>query len=309
MYIVNTIAPVFLVIALGLVLRRAGFLSSELAAGISKVAYWVALPALLFGEVAKAFGTAAGLGNALVIVVAGVGGAMLAAYLAARAMRMTGGQTGAFVQAAFRGNLTYVGLAVIISAFPAGGHGSPQAAAVLVLAPIVPLHSVLAIIVLLAGQHTLSRAAVGKMAWQIVTNPLLLACVAAMLWAIGGVRMPTAIERTLSVIGQIALPAALLAIGAGLADIKLAGNVLPSVAASLIKVGLAPAIGYVAALALGAGPTETAVALIMLACPTATVSYILTEQLQGDTKIAAGAVVVSTVLSIISLSVVLAAVM
>jgi hypothetical protein len=48
------------------------------------------------------------------------------------------------------------------------------------------------------------------------------------------------------------------------------------------------------------------VALIMLACPTAVASYVLSEQLGGDSALSAGAVVVSTILSIASLAAVVA---
>jgi hypothetical protein len=293
------------VIALGWALRRWGFLSGEVVGGISKVAYWVALPALLFSGVADAFTSSSGLGSTFVIVLVGVTACLLAGYAAARAMRLTGRQTGALVHAAFRGNLGFIGLAVVFNAFPADGSPA-RTMAMLTLAPIVPLHNILAVVVLLAGRHKLGRAAVGNMLKQVAINPLLLSCVAGVLWSMLHVAMPSFVSGTLEIVGQIALPAALLAIGARLAEVRLAGNILPALVAAMLKTGFAPAVGYLVAVAIGAGPTETAVGLLLLACPTAIVSFILTDQLDGDTALASGAVVVSTFMSIASLSVVLA---
>ena len=54
MHVLDTLAPVFAVIALGAALRRTGFVSDELLRGLNRVVYWVALPALLFGKIATA---------------------------------------------------------------------------------------------------------------------------------------------------------------------------------------------------------------------------------------------------------------
>ena len=88
-----------------------------------------------------------------------------------------------------------------------------------------------------------------------------------------------------------------------LASAKIRGRVLYSTAAALIKTAVAPAVGYAAALGLGLGREQAAVAIILLATPTAVASYILTDQLDGDATLAAGAIVLSTFMSIVSLSV------
>jgi len=308
MHVVNTVAPVFLVIALGFALRRGGFLTAQFITGMTRLAYWVGLPALLFQKVAVAEQIEKGFGNSFVIVLAGIGGCIAVAYIAARLVRMPASQSGAFVQAAFRGNMTFMGLAIVLYAF-GGDQGHPaQTIAVLTLAPIVPVHNILAVTVLLAARHKLSWSAVGKIARQIATNPLLLACAAGMVWSLAGLELPAAADRALSIAGQFALPVALIAIGGTLAQAKLTGRIGRSALAAVIKVGVAPVVGCLAAMAIGAGPTETAVALILLACPTAVASYVLTDQLDGDAALASGAIVVSTILSIVSLSVVLAVV-
>ncbi|GAG25216.1 unnamed protein product, partial [marine sediment metagenome] len=219
-------------------------------------------------------------------------------------------RTGAFVQATFRGNLAYVGLAVIFFAFTSKGGSaaasSAQTAAILAFAPIVPIYNITAVVVLLAGREKVSLRTVLDMLFQIVTNPLLLACVAGAGFSLLGFKLPLAAAHTLQVVGQFALPVALLCIGGVLVSTNIKGRMIHSILAAIIKVGVGPAVGFLVGHLLGADPRETAIALILLACPTAVASYVLADQLGADGTLAAGAVVASTILSIISLSVVVA---
>jgi predicted permease len=47
MEVINTVLPVFLIIAVGGLLRRFGFFSADFAGGFARLVYYVALPALL----------------------------------------------------------------------------------------------------------------------------------------------------------------------------------------------------------------------------------------------------------------------
>jgi predicted permease len=46
-HVINSLAPVFLIIALGATLRRFGWMPPAMAQWASELTYWVALPALL----------------------------------------------------------------------------------------------------------------------------------------------------------------------------------------------------------------------------------------------------------------------
>ena len=90
MYVINTLAPVFLVIALGALLRRSGLLSADLVGGITRLAYWVGLPALLFYKIATAPQIDFAVGGAFVISLIGTLACRGASYALA-ALLGTGG--------------------------------------------------------------------------------------------------------------------------------------------------------------------------------------------------------------------------
>lgn len=307
MHIINTLAPVFLLIALGAVLRKARFISAELVTGLNRLVYWVGLPALLFYKIAMAdydFQTA---GKTFLVVFLGMFASIIAAYFIAYLLKVPAASVGTFVQGAYRGNLLYIGLPIIIYSFYGEQNAEQmQNTAAIVLGFIVPFYNILAVIVLLASQHKIDRHIFAKIFSSVLTNPFFIACVAGIIYSASGLKMPLAAARTIEAVGQMALPLALLAIGATLAYGQIGGRKNFAFAASIIKIALTPIIGLFFTFLFGLGSGETRIALIYLACPTAVLSFIMAENLGGDGKLAAAIVFISTILSVVSLAVVVA---
>lgn len=307
MHIINTLAPVFLLIALGAVLRKSRFISAELITGLNRLVYWVGLPCLLFYKIAIAdydFQTA---GKTFLVVFLGMFASIIAAYFIAYLLKVPATSVGTFVQGAYRGNLLYIGLPIIIYSFYGAQNAEQmQNTAAIVLGFIVPFYNILAVIVLLASQHKIDRHIFTKISRSVLTNPFFIACVAGIIYSASALKMPLAAARTIEAIGRMALPLALLAIGATLAQGRISGRKTFAFAASIIKIALTPIIGFSIALLIGLGSGETRIALIYLACPTAVLSFIMAENLGGDGKLAAAIVFISTILSVISLAVVVA---
>lgn len=303
MHVFNTLAPVFLLIALGAALRRWGRMPVPMAEWASELTYWVALPALLFHESARARIHFATHFDLFAVLLGGMALCTLTGYAAALVLGLRGGSTSALVQAAFRGNLAFIGIPVAVYSLSGAGEGA-TAMAVLIAAALIPFYNVLAVLVLLAGQHRFSGRAVGKVCLRVGTNPLILSCAAGLLLAGAGVALPLAASRTVQSLGQMALPLALLSIGGTLDPRRVQGVLGPVVTASLIKVALAPLAGYFLGRAAGLTGEEMRVALILLACPTAAASFVMADQMGGDTHLTAGAIVLSTLLSLASLMVV-----
>ncbi len=307
MHIINTLAPVFLVIALGAFLSWRKFFSPEFVKALTRLAYWVGLPCLLFSKIATAAYDLSIAGKTFLVVLAGMFGCMLVAYITSFFLRVPHNLAGVFTHGAYRGNLAFVGLPVIIYSFAnSGGFDAAkmETIAALVLGLIVPFYSIFGVIVLLGSQHKIDRHVPGKIARELITNPLIIACVLGMVYRMFFASLPTAIERTISTVGQMALPIALIGIGATLIQCKIVGQIRLAMAVAAIKLAAAPLIGYFAADLLGLRAGETRIALLFLATPTAIASYVLVDQLGCDSEFAAKIVVISSVFSMVSLAVV-----
>ncbi len=312
MYIANTLLPIFLIISLGLTLRKTGFVPDTMFKHSNRLVYWVALPCLLFIKTAQIAIQGGPVLRVVIVLIGGMFVCIVLGYIVSWILKVPGALLGTFIQGSFRGNLVYVGLPVIFfSTATQEGVVPPEieALAILSIAPMVIVYNIISILVLLQPQM---RGKTGKTGEQVrnlivslITNPLLIAVIIGIICNLSGLTLPLYLERFCSTVGQLALPLALLGVGASLRLQAFTNGLIYTVAASLIKVVAAPVTGFIICPFLGLTPVEMKIALLFLACPTAVVSFIMAEQLKGDGVLASGIILLSTLLSFLSFIIVL----
>jgi predicted permease len=306
MQILNILAPVFLLIAVGVVLQAGKYVSANFLKEANRLTYWLGLPALLFSQLAASFHDVGGARLMFTVVLLATVLVVLIGYGVAWLLRVPGPAVGTFVQGAFRGNLAFVGLPVIYS-FPdetlAWGV-SVRTAAVLTVAPMMVVYNTVGVVVLLLSQHKLGWPMVKPFAKQLLTTPPLLATVAGIIFALSGWTMPPAVDKTFTSLGEMALPLGLLGVGGSLVTVQLRGNWRLPLVAAILKTMAAPALGWIVGHRLGLGGVELKILMILLACPTAIVSYTMVVELKGDETLASGVIVFSVLTSILSLAVI-----
>lgn len=309
MQILNNLFPIFAVIGLGILLRTRSFLSDESTRVFNRFAYYFALPCLLLYKTSAA-ATPTGLANLFLATL------MLAAILTAfigwvisGALKVPARSRGAMIQASFRGNLAFVGLPLMIfmmEDLPIELRSQIEAAMLVAIVPVIIFYNAAAVATLAVYQdHPDAKFSWKRMAVDIVSNPLILACVGGALIQSSELALPVVIERACKIVGSAAFPLALLGIGSQLATIKVAHQWSLAFVSTAIKCILCPLIGWAIGLAVGLEGSELQLILMMCAVPTAVSSYVLTDQMKGDSDLAAGAVVVCTGFSLFSLSAVL----
>lgn len=306
--VLTTLAPVFLLIVVGAVLQRTRFLSPGFLKEANRLTYWVGLPALLFSQLATSFHDAEG--ASLVLSAMGIATLLLivAAYLAVWGLRVPGPVAGTLVQAAFRGNLAFVGLPIIYAMpdTPIAGGMSVRAAAVVVVGPMMVAYNFAGVVVLLLSQHRLGWAMVRPFLRQLAMTPPLIATVAGIIFAVAGWSLPLPLRTTLTALGEMALPLGLLGVGGALMTVDWGMVGKAAWAAALIKTVVSPMFGWVVGRALNLDPLALKMLMIFMATPTAVVSYAVALELKGDEKIASGAIVLSVFTSVVTLALVIA---
>lgn len=286
-------------------LTRTQFLSAQALHDANRLTYWVGLPCALFHRIATASPDVAAVGGLLLVGTAATFAAIAAAAVTARLLRLPAGSHGTFIQGVFRGNLAFIGLPVVLYAFQGTASAGAAGSALLAFGPMVVLYNVLAVVVLLAGGAG-RRGLLRTVGYGLLSNPILIACAAGLLFSLAGFGLPTLVQRTLAAIGQMALPLALICIGGTLHATRLRGSLGPAMLGSVMKVALVPAIGLLLALWADLSAEHTRIVLLLLACPTASASYVLVRQLQGDEALASSMVVISNVLAVPAMAAVLA---
>lgn len=308
MHVLNSLLPVFLIIALGRILCRTGFFSESLAKSLNRLTYWIALPALLIDKVSGAVFNSGDITRMTLLLVLATFGSVLAGYVFAFVLKLNRRSAGAFVQGSMRSNNAFIGLPVILYSM---AKISPDVAALatVTLAPSILLYNFLSVLILLIHGDRQKQSfgpAILLFIKQLLLNPLLIACAIGLLFNGFRISMPVAIQHTLSALGDTALALALLSIGASLSFKGLRTGLISSVAASGIKVFIQPLIGLGLALLWNISPVERQILLIYLACPTAVASYVMADIFNSDRELAAHIIVISTLLSAVSLSIIIA---
>jgi predicted permease len=304
MQILNTLGPVFLLIAAGAGMQAWKFVSPGFLKEANRITYWLGLPALLFSQLATSFHQGAGAGRMLAVMLAATGLVIVAGYTVAWLLKVPAAAVGTFVQGGFRGNLAFVGLPVIFSLpdTPLAGGVSARTAAVLTVAPIMVLYNIAGVVVLLLSQHRFGWSMVKPFMKQLAATPPLLATLAGIAYASLGWTLPPFVDKALTALGEMALPLGLLGVGGSLVTVKLGEHWERPLGSALVKTALAPVIGWGVGRACGLGAAELRMILILLACPTAIVSYTMALELKGDEALATGSIALSVLTSVVTLA-------
>lgn len=283
------ILPNFVLILVGLVLARRFDYGRDFWGGLEKLVYYVLFPALLFRALGTAhidFAQAGGLvAAACAATVAGFGLSVAAGPLFGLDRRLNAAAS----QCGYRFN-TYIGLAVAGSLFGTDG----VAIAALLLGVMIPMVNVAAVAVL--ASHS-DRGFLG----ELVKNPLVVSSAGGLAFNLTGLPLPGFADQTLSLLGQTALPAGLLTVGAAMRLERGQGPALAHAWWLAVKLAIVPAVAFGLARWAGFGPREAAVLVLVAALPTATNAYILAVRMVGDGRAVATQVSAGTLLSMATL--------
>ncbi|MEI6036027.1 MAG: AEC family transporter [Verrucomicrobiae bacterium] len=297
---IQILAPILLLVLIGLFLAHLRFLGREFMGDLNKLVFWVALPALLFRSVAHADKPGPATFSLLGLLVVGTLLIAAAGWTSARLLRLPQSSRGTLSQSAFRGNLAYIGIPVLAYSFEGlPGKKEAFATAVIAMAFLMAVYNALSVVLLSSGQR--SQNPLRTVLRSIFTNPLLLAGMAGTPLAFTATRLPVFLDRTLESLGGAAVPIALLCIGGSIAHAKLGDRLGGILAAALLKNLFSPLLVYFLSPLFGIVGDDLKIALVLAACPTAAVSFVMVRQMGGDEPLASRSIVLSTIFAAASL--------
>lgn len=291
----GALVPTFILITLGYVVRAARIATAEQFGMVNRFGYFVLYPAFLFTLVSGANFA----GEDALPFLGGLLGGFLALVLVALALRFVFRGDGPAYTSVFQGSVRWNGFALLAAATALFGPEGQQLIG-LAFGPLVLTLNIICVIVLArwgASKATSMRAVLD----QIIANPLILGCAAGIVTNLMGLRDLGYVSDALHLIGQAAMPIALMCVGAGL-DFGALRASLPKVAtASVMRLLLAPTLVWGACMLTGATPLATAVAVGIGSTPTAAAGYTLAREMGGDAQLMAAIITATTLLSFITM--------
>jgi hypothetical protein len=303
MIVLAGLLPVFLLIVLGVILKRTLMRLETQWHGLERLTYYVLFPMLLIQTLVKA--------DLSSVPVAGVGGALfLAAFLmsmlclALRPLLARLAVDGPAFTSIFQGATrwqTYVALAVSGNLFGNAG----LALASVAMVAIIPLVNVLSVAVL-AHYASPERTSARTIVMTVLRNPLIWACAIGLAINVIHLPLPKIWHQVADALGGSSLAIGLLVTGAGL---RLEGFLRPSLAASLgvvLKLILMPVLAVGLALQFGLSGANLVIVAACSAVPSSPSAYVLARQMGGDAPLLAQIITLQTILAAITMPIAIA---
>ncbi|MET4260609.1 malonate transporter [Bradyrhizobium sp. S3.12.5] len=301
--VIAALLPVFILIVLGVVLRRSLMRLDTQWHGLERLTYFVLFPMLLIQTLVKA--------DLTKVPVAGVGGALLLSALAMSLLCLAlrpalarldidGPAFTSIFQGATRWQ-TYVALSVSANLYGDVGLALASVAMVAII-PLVNVFSVAVLAHYAAPEKQSARAIV----MTVIRNPLIWACAIGLFINVTHLPLPKIWHEVADALGRSSLAIGLLVTGAGL---QLKGLLRPSLGATLgvaFKLALMPVLALALAVWFGLSGINLAIVAICAAVPTSPSAYVLARQMGGDAPLLAQIITLQTILAAITMPIAIA---
>ena len=296
------ILPVFLVIFLGAGAKSLGFFPDVFVKGANRLVFYIGIPALLFIKLSRApfhetFDINLALISSLSVFIVWLFSLL---FVRLKIFSTLGSASAAsFIQTSMHGNIGYIGLAVVF--YSLGNNGLRIAS---FLAPFIIISQVILSVLsfnIYSGTKRHKIKSLINILKSIFLNPIIISALVGIIFSYFGLKLPNFLNRSLEIVSGMALPMALLIIGASLSLSLMSKSLYWLFSSSALKLLFLPGLGVVLLHNAGVHHFSIEVAATLLGVPTATVSVIMSSEMEGDVKFASTAVTLSTLLSAITL--------
>ncbi|WP_053143337.1 AEC family transporter [Erwinia billingiae] len=290
--------PLFILIALGWMLVRWRKWPDSITEALNRVVFKIALPAMLF-RLMSDFGQSppvdarlliAFFGSCLIVFVLG-------RVMASRLFKLDGISGSVFALGGIFSNNVMLGLP--IATVMLGEQAIPSVALVLVFNGLI-LWTLATVSVEWVKHGALNLKGFGKTAVSVLKNPLIIAILSGTLFSLTGIPLPQMIDKPVSMLGTIAVPLALVALGMSLAAYKMKDGLKESYAICLLKLIVQPLVIWGLAVMLGLPPLESKVVVLLGSMSVGINVYLMSQQFNALTGPAATSMLLSTVFSAVT---------
>ena len=294
----NATVPIFLMMVLGMVFRKIGWMDVEFAEKMNKFVFLVPLPVLLFSDLATVdFEEVWNIRFVIFcFIVTFISIAIVSGISFLWKDRTIQGE---FIQSSYRSSAALLGIAFIQNIYGNAGM------APLMIIGSVPLYNVMAVVVLSFFQP--ERKALDREVWKktlkgIMTNPIIIGIVAGFVWSALKLPMPLILHKTVSSIGATATPMGLMSMGATFEMKKATSKMKPTLVAVFMKLIGFCAIFLPVAAMLGFRNEQLIAILVMLGSATTVSSFVMARNMGHEGTLSSGVIMMTTLLSAFTLT-------
>lgn len=300
--LLNIVLPIFAIIFAGYLCGRSKLLGQGSTEGLNKFVYYVALPALLFKamstvELKQVFDVdfiGAYLGAQVLTM-------LLAMILGRFLFHNSLAQAGINGMNSVYGNTGFLGIPLAFAAFGEAATVPTIITVVVNSAVVVAATTMIVEFSIQKGGTSASRVVFGVLK-AVLKNPMIIAPVLGIIWAMQPVPLPASIEKFCDLLGSAAGPCALFAIGLFLVGKPVSSGIQEVSFITTMKLLVQPLLTWWLALfVFELSPLWAAVAVVMAATPTGAGSFVLALQYKLHEQRTSTVILLTTILSVVTI--------
>ncbi len=296
LFCLNATMPIFLLMVLGYIFKITKIFSPELTKGINNFVFKIALPVLVYKELATSnveelwdtgFVAFCFIATLISIVIAYA----FSYIFKDKTIRPE------FIQGTYRSSAALLGVGIATNLYGSAGMIP------LMIIGAVPLYNIFAVIVLTTGQADgkITPKLIKKTLIGVITNPIIIGIIFGIIRACIPVRI--LLPKTLDYVSALATPLGLMALGASFDFKEAITKIGPTVSATIFKLIGFSALWLPIAISMGYTHDRLIAVLIMTASPTTVSSFVMAKSMGYNGTVSAGIVMLTTVLSAFTLTI------
>ncbi|MDC3068108.1 AEC family transporter [Paracoccaceae bacterium] len=298
--VLNLTIPMFTLIGVGYLLKNIGFMSEKDGSILSKFAFYILLPPLMFtsilsGNASKSLNVNFILSYEIITI-----SIFALTYLLGFLIKLKTMEKALFGLNAAYPNYGYIGVPLCILAF---GAEAAIPLALILLADTFVLLTALIVYKLTDNKNASLKELCKEVVKRFIYNPLMMSVFVAFIFSIGDIKIVTAIDRTLSIVAASATAVALIALGISLnvTSIKSQKSVLFLI--TLIKLVVHPALIFIIfQFQIGIQPIWVKTAIVCASLPVAANVFVLANYYKTFESESAAAITITTIVSSITVT-------
>ncbi len=303
MDVLLVVAPVFALIALGYVTSWLGLLSEGTHKGLAEFAFGIAVPALMLRVIATAQFPEVNPVRVWMAYYGAVASTWLVATLAARfALRRSPHDGVTIAMASVYGNIVMLGIPLSLAAFGPEAAG-PMALLLAINTPILWLAVTVQMSAVESGTDTGLGKRMVSLGADLIRNPIVLGIVGGGVLRLVDVGLHPVADKALSLVAQAGVPTSLIALGAGLRKFRIEGQLPLLGTMCLLKLLIMPLVaGWLAVGVFELPKVAAGVVIIFAAMPAGANVYLFASRYGRVVDSASGAIALGTLISALTVS-------
>ncbi len=296
--------PLYLLVLLGFVLARRGMVAPNTSEAMSRFVFVVAIPAMLF-QITSDFANMPPVDYRLLFpyFLACLIVFIIARVVAAWRFGQDGAGQTVFAMACIYGNTVLLGVSLAKSVL---GNAAVPALALILVAHTIFMWTLATVSYEWSKGGRPDPKGLLKMLHGVITNPVIASILLGVGFSLTGLPMPAPLQRTLDLLGQSAVPVALVTVGIGLAAYRLREGLPIAIAISTLKLVVLPFFVWALARLIGLPALEMSVVMLLSSIALGVNAYLMSREFGALGGPVSTALLLSTVISVVSTPLVIA---